>query len=82
MAGIEPASSAWKAEVLPLHNARVRTWWVWHCGFDVKMPHARASTKAMLHEMEEKFPKLFVSLNAAFGHISDDAFFDPKRWDV
>ena len=22
-AGIEPASSAWKAEVLPLHNARV-----------------------------------------------------------
>ena len=21
--GIEPASSAWKAEVLPLHNARV-----------------------------------------------------------
>ena len=23
-AGIEPASSAWKAEVLPLHNARVR----------------------------------------------------------
>ena len=22
-AGIEPASSAWKAEVLPLHNARI-----------------------------------------------------------
>lgn len=50
--------------------------------FDVKMPHARANTKEMLAEMEEKFPKLFVSLNAAFGHISDDAFFDPERWDV
>ena len=24
-AGIEPASSAWKAEVLPLHNARTST---------------------------------------------------------
>ena len=24
-AGIEPASSAWKAEVLPLHNARITT---------------------------------------------------------
>ena len=29
-AGIEPASSAWKAEVLPLHNARVLAHCVFH----------------------------------------------------
>lgn len=50
--------------------------------FDIKMPHARASMKAMLHEMEEKYPDLFVSINSAFGHISDDAFFDPVRFNV
>ncbi len=50
--------------------------------FDVKMPHARAETKAMLAEMEAKFPKLFISLNAAFGHISEDAFFDPEHWNL
>lgn len=48
--------------------------------FDVKMPHARASMKKMLFEMEEKFPDLFVSINSAFGNISDDTFFDPKRF--
>lgn len=48
--------------------------------FDIKMPHARANMKIMLHEMEEKFPDLFVSINSAFGHISDDAFFDPERF--
>lgn len=50
--------------------------------FDVKMPHARASMKAMLHEMEEKYPDLFVSINSAFGHISDDTFFDPTRFNL
>ncbi|MGA9047336.1 ATP-binding protein [Sulfuricurvum sp.] len=50
--------------------------------FDVKMPHARASMKMMLGEMEEKYPDLFVSINSAFGHISDDTFFDPKRFNV
>lgn len=50
--------------------------------FDVKMPHARASMKAMLHEMEEKYPDLFVSINSAFGHISDDTFFDPERFNL
>jgi tRNA(Ile)-lysidine synthase TilS/MesJ len=50
--------------------------------FDVKMPHARASMKTMLHEMEGKYPDLFVSINSAFGHISDDAFFDPERFNV
>lgn len=50
--------------------------------FDVKMPHARASMKTMLHEMEEKYPDIFVSINSAFGHISDDAFFDPERFSL
>jgi tRNA(Ile)-lysidine synthase TilS/MesJ len=50
--------------------------------FDVKMPHARASMKVMLGEMEEKYPNLFVSINSAFGHIGDDTFFDPQRFNV
>lgn len=50
--------------------------------FDVKMPHARASMKVMLAEMEEKYPDLFVSINSAFGHISDDTFFDPTRFNL
>lgn len=48
--------------------------------FDVKMPYARAEMKAMLQEMEQKYPDLFTSVNAAFGHISDDTFFDPSRF--
>ncbi|NCO01595.1 MAG: tRNA 2-thiocytidine biosynthesis protein TtcA [Epsilonproteobacteria bacterium] len=43
--------------------------------FDVKMPHARASTKEMLAKMEKEFPSLFTSLNAAFKNISVDSFF-------
>lgn len=50
--------------------------------FDVKMPHARASMKTMLFEMEQKYPDLFVSINSAFGHISDDTFFDPSRFNL
>jgi tRNA(Ile)-lysidine synthase TilS/MesJ len=50
--------------------------------FDVKMPHARAAMKTMLQEMEAKYPDIFVSINAAFGHISEDTFFDPARWNV
>jgi hypothetical protein len=50
--------------------------------FDVKRPHARASMKEMLAEMEEKYPDIFVSINAAFGHISDETFFDPKRFSL
>lgn len=50
--------------------------------FDVKMPHARAAMKTMLHEMEEKYPDLFVSINSAFGHISDDTFFEPQRFNL
>lgn len=50
--------------------------------FDVKMPHAREQMKQMLHTMESEHPDLFVSINAAFRHISDDTFFDPARFKV
>ena len=50
--------------------------------FDVKMPHARAEMKTMLAEMEAKYPDLFVSINAAFGHMSVDSFFDPEYWNL
>ncbi|MDQ7066536.1 MAG: ATP-binding protein [Sulfurimonas sp.] len=43
--------------------------------FDVKMPHARANMKIMLNKMEQEFPQLFTSLNAAFKNISVDSFF-------
>ena len=43
--------------------------------FDVKMPHARENTKKMLAKMEQEFPQLFTSLNAAFKNISVDSFF-------
>lgn len=48
--------------------------------FDVKMPHARAEMKNMLREMEQKYPNLFTSVNTAFSHLSEDAFFDPERF--
>ena len=50
--------------------------------FDVKMPHARASMKVMLADMEKKYPDIFVSINAAFGNISDESFFDPERFSL
>ncbi|HIC42963.1 MAG TPA: tRNA 2-thiocytidine biosynthesis protein TtcA [Sulfurimonas sp.] len=50
--------------------------------FDVKMPHARATMKEMLKGMEEKYPSIFVSINAAFGNISDESFFDPERFSL
>ena len=48
--------------------------------FDIKMPYARAQMKAMLAKMEGDYPDLFTSINAAFGNISDDTFFDPERF--
>ncbi|MFT7823538.1 MAG: ATP-binding protein [Sulfurimonas sp.] len=48
---------------------------------DVKMPHARASTKAWLAELEEKNGDLFKMIKASFKHIHDDTFLDPERWD-
>ena len=50
--------------------------------FDVKMPHARAAMKEMLADMEKKYPSIFVSINAAFGNISDESFFDPERFSL
>jgi len=50
--------------------------------FDVKMPYARAEMKQLLYEMEQKHSDLFTSINAAFSHISDDAFFDPERFNL
>ncbi len=50
--------------------------------FDIKMPHARATMKNMLAEMEEKYPDFFVSINAAFKNISEESFFDKARFVV
>jgi len=47
--------------------------------FDVKMPHARANMKIMLNKMEQDFPQLFTSLNAAFKNISIDSFFMTEK---
>jgi len=48
--------------------------------FDVKMPYARAEMKEMLKGMEEKYPDIFTSINASFGNISDESFFDRERF--
>jgi tRNA 2-thiocytidine biosynthesis protein TtcA len=50
--------------------------------FDVKMPHARANMKIMLAKMEQDFPDLFTSLNAAFKNISVDSFFDKEKFSI
>jgi tRNA(Ile)-lysidine synthetase-like protein len=50
--------------------------------FDVKMPHARANIKKMLAKMEEEFPSLFTSMNAAFKNISVDSFFDKEKFSI
>jgi len=48
---------------------------------DVKMPHARASTKAWLWELERENKEIFKMIKASFKHIHDDTFLDPTRWD-
>ncbi|MEA1916478.1 MAG: ATP-binding protein [Campylobacterota bacterium] len=50
--------------------------------FDTKAPHARASMKAMLAGMEEQYPDIFTSINAAFKNISTDTFFDKDKFNV
>ncbi len=47
---------------------------------NVKLPKARAQTKAWLAEMEEENSELFKRVKAAFKHIDDDTFLDPARW--
>jgi tRNA(Ile)-lysidine synthase TilS/MesJ len=48
--------------------------------FDIKMPYARENMKNMLAQMEEQFPNIFVTVNAAFKNISDETFFDKERF--
>jgi tRNA(Ile)-lysidine synthetase-like protein len=47
---------------------------------EVKMPHARASTKAWLHELEKEHKDIFKMFRASFKHIHDDTFLDQSRW--
>jgi len=47
---------------------------------EVKMPHARASTKAWLAGLEKENKDIFKMFRASFKHIHDDTFFDPERW--
>lgn len=42
--------------------------------FDIKMPHARATTKKLLATLEEENPKLFQSLKTSFSNIHHDTF--------
>lgn len=50
--------------------------------FDIKSPYARANTKKLLSQLEDEFPKIFVSLNAAFRNISTESFFDKKFFNI
>ena len=47
---------------------------------DVKMPHARASTKEWLAGLEKENKDIFKMFKASFKHIHDDTFLDPERW--
>lgn len=50
--------------------------------FPVKMPVARAKTKAWLSKLEEEHEDLFLMASSAFSHIHDDTFFDKSRFKV
>ena len=43
---------------------------------EVKMPHARAETKAWLLETSERYPDLFKKIRAGFERLQADTFFD------
>ena len=47
---------------------------------NVKMPHARASTKEWLANLEKEKKDIFKMFKASFKHIHDDTFLDSKRW--
>jgi hypothetical protein len=47
---------------------------------NVKVPHARAKTKAWLEQMEQEQDNLFKMVKASFKHINDDTLLDPTRW--
>ena len=46
---------------------------------DIKMPHARESTKELLAKLEEQNPDIFVSMKAAFTNIHSHTFFDKEK---
>lgn len=46
---------------------------------DIKMPHARESTKELLTKLEEQNPDIFVSMKAAFENIHLHTFFDKDK---
>lgn len=48
---------------------------------DIKMPHARENTKALLAKLEESNPEIFVSMKAAFANIHTNTFFDIDKLD-
>ena len=50
--------------------------------FDVKMPHARASTKDLLAKLEEENPKIFVSMKAAFSNIQLSTIFYKENEEI
>ncbi len=47
--------------------------------FDVKMPHARATTKELLAKLEEDNPQIFVSMKAAFKNFQPSTFFNKEE---
>ena len=47
--------------------------------FDVKMPHARANVKKLLHDLEIDNKELFISLKSAFENIHSDSFFKKRE---
>lgn len=49
--------------------------------FDVKMPHARATTKELLAKLEEENPKIFVSMRAALSNMQLSTFFNKDYLD-
>jgi tRNA(Ile)-lysidine synthase TilS/MesJ len=44
--------------------------------FDIKMPHARQSTKELLAKLEEENPRIFVSMKSAFSNMQPSTFFN------
>jgi len=47
---------------------------------NVKVPYARAKTKAWLENMEQEQEHFFKMVKASFQHINDDTLLDPVRW--
>jgi len=47
---------------------------------NVKMPHARASTKEWLASLEKENKDIFKMFKASFKHIHDDTLLDTDRW--